>query len=46
MNSPVRFIGGLFVGVLIMGCLLWEEKHELKELKKELIEYADKLINK
>ncbi len=46
MKSPVIFVCGLFIGVLIMGTLLWVEKQERKELKQELIEYVDKMVIK
>ncbi len=46
MNSPVIFVCGLFIGVLIMGTLLCVERLERKELKQELIEYVDKMVIK
>ena len=44
MKSPVIFVCGLFIGVLVMGALAWYEVGERKELRKELIEYLDKMI--
>lgn len=46
MNSPVIFVCGLFVGVLVMGYMLWTEKQERKDLKQDLIEYVDKMKEK
>ena len=46
MKSPVIFVCGLFIGVLVMGCYTWHEIEERKELRKELIEYVDKMVTR
>ena len=44
MKRPVIFMGGLFLGVLVMGALAWYEVGDRKEFRKELIEYFDKMV--
>ena len=46
MKGPVIFVCGLFIGVLVMGFVAWHEIVERKELRKELIEYVDKMFTR
>ena len=38
------FMAGLILGALIALYVVWDEKQERKELRKELIEYVDKAM--
>ena len=40
------FMAGLILGALIALYVVWDEKQERKELKKELIEYMEKTVTK
>ena len=46
LNNFKAFCTGLFLGVLIALYTVWNERQERKELKRELIEYVDKSINR
>lgn len=43
-TAPIAFIAGVIMGAIFIMYTIWNEKTERKELKRDLVEYCDKIV--